>query len=193
MSKSIGGLIFLLSSTIYVSYAQVGAASGGRLTRVLRLGFDPEAQWRPSALQREDRQMIPLDPSSDRLSVSTAGRSVAAPADALPTREPRSAGDLMRGDGVADGASHMAHDVFGSAVATAAFQGASGSLVIESVVEFRPEATAWPIFNIPASAILYPFRHSSGQSCVRRGAWPSGLLLVLSECGAGAREIWLTT
>jgi hypothetical protein len=100
----------------------------------------------------------------------------------------------MRGDGVADGASHTADDIFGSAVATAAFQGASDSLVIESVGELRPEATAWPIFNIAASAILYPFRYSSGHLCVRRGAWPSGRLLVLSECGAGARrEIWLTT
>ncbi len=47
------------------------------------------------------------DPSSDRLSLSAAGRSVAAPADALPTREPRSSGDLLRGDAVAAGASRM--------------------------------------------------------------------------------------
>jgi hypothetical protein len=188
MSKSIGGLI-IFAGQHYLSYAQVAVASdgSGRLRRVLRLGFDPEAQWRPSALQREDRQMIPLDPSSDRLSVSTAGRSVAAPADALPTREPRSAGDLMRGDGVADGASHMAHDVFGSAVATAAFQGASDSLVIESVGELRPRR--WR-----GRSSTLQCRRSSTRSAILRdirvlgaGAWPSGLLLVLSECGAGAR------
>ena len=56
-----------------------------------------------------------------------------------------------------------AHDVFGNAVATAVFQGASDSLVIDSVVELRLEATAWPIFNIAASAITYPFRYSDDE------------------------------
>src|SRR5271165_3965401 len=53
-----------------------------------------------------------------------------------------------------------AHDVFGNAVATAVFQGASNSLVVDSSVELRLEAAAWPIFNIAASAIVYPFRYS---------------------------------
>ena len=35
-----------------------------------------------------------------------------------------------------------AHDVFGNAIATAVFQGASESLVIESVVELRLEGAA---------------------------------------------------
>src|SRR5271166_7191483 len=56
-----------------------------------------------------------------------------------------------------------AHDVFGNAVATAVFQGASNSLVIDSVVELRLEASAWPIFNIAASAIVYPFRYSDDE------------------------------
>ena len=56
-----------------------------------------------------------------------------------------------------------AHDVFGNAVATAAFQGASDSPVIDSVVELRLEAMAWPIFNIAASAIVYPFRYSDDE------------------------------
>ena len=56
-----------------------------------------------------------------------------------------------------------AHDVFGNAVATAVFQGASDSLVIDSVVELRLEATAWPIFNIAASAIVYPFRYADDE------------------------------
>ncbi len=56
-----------------------------------------------------------------------------------------------------------AHDVFGNAVATAVFQGASDSLIIDSVVELRLEATAWPIFNIAASAIVYPFRYSDDE------------------------------
>ena len=53
-----------------------------------------------------------------------------------------------------------AHDVFGNAVATAVFDGASDNLVIESAVELRLEGSAWPIFNISASAIVYPFRYS---------------------------------
>ena len=56
-----------------------------------------------------------------------------------------------------------AHDVFGNAVATAVFQGASDSLVIDSVVELRLEGTAWPVFNIAASAIVYPFRYSDDE------------------------------
>jgi transglutaminase-like putative cysteine protease len=53
-----------------------------------------------------------------------------------------------------------AHDVFGNAVATAVFHGATDSLVIDSVVELRLDASAWPIFNIAASAVVYPFRYS---------------------------------
>jgi transglutaminase-like putative cysteine protease len=53
-----------------------------------------------------------------------------------------------------------AHDVFGNAVATAAFRGSSPDLMIDSVVDLRLEAAAWPIFNIAASAITYPFHYS---------------------------------
>ena len=53
-----------------------------------------------------------------------------------------------------------AQDVFGNAVATAVFRGASDNLVIDSVVELRLEASAWPIFNIAVSAIVYPFHYS---------------------------------
>ncbi len=56
-----------------------------------------------------------------------------------------------------------AHDVFGNAVATAAFQGACRDLVIDSVVELRLDATAWPVFPIAASAIVYPFRYSDDE------------------------------
>ena len=56
-----------------------------------------------------------------------------------------------------------AHDVFGNAVATAVFQGASDGLVIDSVVELRLEGSAWPVFNIAASALVYPFRYSDDE------------------------------
>ena len=56
-----------------------------------------------------------------------------------------------------------AHDVFGNSVATAAFQGATDSLVIDSVVELQLYGSAWPIFDIAASAIVYPFRYSDDE------------------------------
>ena len=56
-----------------------------------------------------------------------------------------------------------AHDVFGNAVATAVFQGATDGLVIDSTVELRLEGSAWPVFNIAASALVYPFRYSDDE------------------------------
>ena len=53
-----------------------------------------------------------------------------------------------------------ADDVFGNAVATAVFEGASDSLVIESALELQLKGSAWPIFNTSASAIVYPYRYS---------------------------------
>jgi transglutaminase-like putative cysteine protease len=56
-----------------------------------------------------------------------------------------------------------AHDVFGNAVATATFQTMASSLVIDSVAELQLEAVAWPVFDIAASAISYPFRYSDNE------------------------------
>jgi transglutaminase-like putative cysteine protease len=53
-----------------------------------------------------------------------------------------------------------AHDVFGNAVATATFQMMSDSLVIDSKVDIELDAVAWPVFDIAASVISYPFRYS---------------------------------
>jgi len=53
-----------------------------------------------------------------------------------------------------------AHDVFGNAIATASFQTMSDHLVIDSVAELELDAVAWPVFDIAASAISYPFRYS---------------------------------
>jgi transglutaminase-like putative cysteine protease len=53
-----------------------------------------------------------------------------------------------------------AQDVFGNAVATASFQTMSDHLVIDSVAELQLDAAAWPVFDIAASAISYPFRYS---------------------------------
>jgi transglutaminase-like putative cysteine protease len=56
-----------------------------------------------------------------------------------------------------------AHDVFGNAIATAAFEMSSDSLVIESAVQLELDAVAWPVFDIAASAIFYPFRYSDDE------------------------------
>ena len=46
-----------------------------------------------------------------------------------------------------------AHDVFGNAVATASFQTLADNLVIDSVTELQHNATAWPVFDVAASAV----------------------------------------
>jgi transglutaminase-like putative cysteine protease len=56
-----------------------------------------------------------------------------------------------------------AQDVFGNAVAMASFQTMSDSLVIDSVAELQLDAAAWPVFDIAASAMNYPFRYSDDE------------------------------
>jgi transglutaminase-like putative cysteine protease len=56
-----------------------------------------------------------------------------------------------------------AQDVFGNAVATATFQTMAESLVIENVAELELDAVAWPIFDVAASAICYPFRYADDE------------------------------
>jgi len=76
-----------------------------------------------------------------------------------------------------------AHDVFGNSVATAMFQGATDRLVIDSLVALELAGSAWPIFDIAASAIVYPFRYFDdewtdlGALTVQQYADPNGRLL----------------
>jgi transglutaminase-like putative cysteine protease len=56
-----------------------------------------------------------------------------------------------------------AHDVSGNAVATATFSTTANLLVIDSVAEIELYAAAWPVFEIAASAISYPFRYSDDE------------------------------
>jgi hypothetical protein len=56
-----------------------------------------------------------------------------------------------------------AQDVFGNAIAMATFQTMASSLVIDSVAELELDAVAWPVFDIAASAICYPFRYSDDE------------------------------
>lgn len=50
-----------------------------------------------------------------------------------------------------------AHDVFGNTVATALFSESSDRLVIRSAAKLTLEADQWPVFDITASAVNYPF------------------------------------
>ena len=54
-----------------------------------------------------------------------------------------------------------ANDVSGNAVATALFTGKTDTLRIESNVELDLTSNPWPIFNIAASAINFPFFYSN--------------------------------
>lgn len=56
-----------------------------------------------------------------------------------------------------------AHDVFGNAIATASFAGKTDRLVIESAVQLQLGGDAWPVFDLAASAIHYPFRYSDDE------------------------------
>ncbi len=75
-----------------------------------------------------------------------------------------------------------AHDVFGNAVATVAFSAVTDVLTIEAAAEIVLHASAWPVFDIAASAIAYPFRYSDdewtdlGATTVHQYADPNGRL-----------------
>ena len=56
-----------------------------------------------------------------------------------------------------------AHDVFGNAVAMATFATTTDMLVIESRADILLNAAPWPVFDIAASAISYPFRYSDDE------------------------------
>lgn len=74
-----------------------------------------------------------------------------------------------------------AQDVFGNAVAMANFNTMSDHLVIDSFAELELDAVAWPVFDIAASAISYPFRYSDDD-------WTDlGSLTVLQYADPGAR------
>jgi len=78
-----------------------------------------------------------------------------------------------------------AHDVFGNAVATANFQGLADNLVIDSVTELQHNATAWPVFDVAASAISYPFRYSDDE-WIDLGA----LTILQYPDTAGRLQVW---
>ncbi len=56
-----------------------------------------------------------------------------------------------------------AHDVFGNAVATATFATPTDRLEISSVAHLILTADPWPVFDIAATAITYPFDYTDGD------------------------------
>ncbi|MEP9351916.1 transglutaminase family protein [Xanthobacter sp. KR7-225] len=56
-----------------------------------------------------------------------------------------------------------AQDVFGNAVATAAFASAGDHLVIDSTTRLQLDALPWPVFAIAGSAVGFPFRYSDAE------------------------------
>jgi transglutaminase-like putative cysteine protease len=62
-----------------------------------------------------------------------------------------------------DAVTTWSHDVFGNAVAIASFAETASVLVIDSVGDILLDAADWPVFDIAASAISYPFRYSDDE------------------------------
>ena len=56
-----------------------------------------------------------------------------------------------------------AYDVAGNMVATAVFQTMVDQLIIDSAAELELDAVSWPVFDVAASAISYPFRYSDDE------------------------------
>jgi transglutaminase-like putative cysteine protease len=66
-------------------------------------------------------------------------------------------------------------DVFGNAVAIANFGTMAESLSIDSVAEIQLESVAWPIFEIAATAISFPFLYSDDE-------WTDLGALTIQQC-----------
>ena len=54
-------------------------------------------------------------------------------------------------------------DVFGNSVAAAVFGASSDTLVIDSVTQLELAAEPWPVFDVAASALVYPFRYADDE------------------------------
>ena len=54
-------------------------------------------------------------------------------------------------------------DVFGNSIAAAVFHESADTLVIDSVTRLRLDAEPWPVFDVAASAMVYPFRYADEE------------------------------
>lgn len=62
-----------------------------------------------------------------------------------------------------DAVTKWAQDVFGNTVALINFADTAPTLVIGSEADILLDAVDWPVFDIAASAISYPFRYSDEE------------------------------
>ena len=62
-----------------------------------------------------------------------------------------------------DATVNWSNDVAGNAVATVAFEATTDTLVIDSHSRVKLSAAAYPVFDIAASAISFPFRYSDDE------------------------------
>lgn len=80
-----------------------------------------------------------------------------------------------------------AHDVTGNVVATVSFADMASELVIECLIAVLIDAVAWPVFDVSASAIQFPFAYSAeervdlGAMAERQYADPMGRMKTWSE------------
>ena len=107
--------------------------------------------------------MIAQDPSHDDLSLSSARDPRAASPDASSAGKPRTSPDFDDFIVTPDAAVTWAQDVFGNAVATATFRAMAHRLLIDSRAEIELGAMAWPVFDVVASAIFYPFKYADDE------------------------------
>jgi transglutaminase-like putative cysteine protease len=54
-------------------------------------------------------------------------------------------------------------DVFGNSVASAVFGAPADTLVIDSVTRLHLDAEPWPVFDVAASAMVYPFQYAEEE------------------------------
>jgi hypothetical protein len=80
------------------------------------------------------------------------------------------------------GALTWAHNVSDNTVAPATFSSMTDVLEVDATAELEFHASAWPVFDIMVSAIVYPFRYSDdkwidlGAPTVQQYAAPDGRL-----------------
>ena len=122
------------------------------------------------------------DSSPHDLYLSPPGQLGSPSTDASAARKSRSPIDFERNQRDPAGVLTWAHDVFGNAVATVTFSAMTDVLAIDAAAELELHASAWPVFDIAASAIVYPFRYSDdewtdlGATTVQQYADPEGRL-----------------
>ena len=87
----------------------------------------------------------------------------AASIDAPSARKPRPALDLELGDRDARGAGHLGSRCLRQCRRHRHLSSRADPLVIDSVAELELYTAAWPVFNIAASAIVYPFDYSDDE------------------------------